>query len=164
MKEGVPRPGDILLFCHAQGINRIITWFSGSPFYHVGLYAGDHCVIEARVPGVVRRDLREGKERDYILIPAPEDRGAIALEWAKNQVSEDYAVLGVGVLILDELLTRWNFSYTRPGHWTCGQFVARAFEKAGVDLFSGRKPAGVTPWDFARLRPDLVSAKPDSEF
>ena len=40
-------------------MNRLITWFTGSPFYHVALYAGDQHVVEARPQGVVRRDLKQ---------------------------------------------------------------------------------------------------------
>src|SRR5205807_36613 len=36
-----PRPGDVLLFHRATGLNRVITWFTRSPYYHVAIYAGD---------------------------------------------------------------------------------------------------------------------------
>ena len=99
----------------------------------------------------MRRDLRKGAVRCFRVIPAPLDKGPEALACAEKQVGEDYAFVGVAALVLDDLFTRWNIFYTRPGHWTCGQFVARAFEQAGVRLFPGRDPVTVTPWDFSRL-------------
>ena len=78
-----PRPGDILLFHNARGMNKLITWFTGSPFYHAALYAGDGHTVEARTPGVVRQDLR-GRENDFVVAPAPESKGAAALAWGGN--------------------------------------------------------------------------------
>ena len=77
-----PQPGDICLFYNARGLARLITWFTRSRFYHVALYTGDDCVIEARPRGVVQRDLRSVGEHDYIIIPAPQNKGAQAIKWA----------------------------------------------------------------------------------
>ena len=65
-------PGDILLFHHASGWNRLIPFFSGSRYHHVGLFAGGQLVIESRVGGVIERDMSRAKVRlRFRVIPAP---------------------------------------------------------------------------------------------
>ncbi|RYG64071.1 hypothetical protein EON80_19940 [bacterium] len=65
-------PGDIVLFHHARGMNRIITMVSGSRYYHVGIYAGGTQVIESRISGVSKRSLMDAKfQLRFRVIPAP---------------------------------------------------------------------------------------------
>src|SRR4030088_3433513 len=52
-----PQLGDLLLFHNARGINRLITTFTGSPFYHVALYVSKDRAIEATLKGVGYRKL-----------------------------------------------------------------------------------------------------------
>lgn len=147
-----PKPGDILLFHNAKGLNKLITGFTGSPFYHAGLYAGDGHTVEARTPGVVRQDLR-GRENDYVVAPAPEGKGKAALAWAETQVGDAYDELDIAVIILDRLCRFIHFNYTPRNKFSCGEFVAVAFDKAGAHLFPKRDLGDVVPGDFARFVP-----------
>ncbi len=147
-----PNPGDILLFHNARGANNLIGWLTGSPFYHVGIYAGDEMVVEARTEGVVHDTLRD-RERDYVALPAPNGSGAAALAWAKTQIGDAYDNLDLGVIALEKVFKTLRLNYTRPGHYTCGEFVARAFETAGQRLFPDCDTAAVVPGDFGRLLP-----------
>lgn len=147
-------PGDILLFHKARGLNKLITGFTRSPFYHAALYAGEGKTVEARTPGVVSQDLR-GRENDFVVAPAPAGKGEAALAWAQSQVGDAYDDLDVGVIILDHLCRFIHFNYTPRNKYSCGEFVAVAFDKAGVPLFPERDLGDVVPGDFARFAPPL---------
>jgi uncharacterized protein YycO len=153
-----PKPGDILLFHNARGLNKLITGFTRSPFYHVGLYAGDGHTVEARTPGVVRQDLR-GRENDFVVAPAPEGRGQAALAWAQTQVGDAYDDLDVAVIILDHLCRFLHFNYTPRNKFSCGEFVAVAFDRAGAALFPEQDLGAVVPGDFARFVPSTQRHK-----
>lgn len=151
-------PGDILLFHHARGWSRLIPRFSGSRYHHVGLFAGGQWVIEARINGVVRRDVSQAKVRlRFRVIPAPggPEAGRIALEWAQGQLGVRYAYFSIGALILDRLLERligpMDIVWRQRDRVSCGELVAQAYEAAGVRLFPDHEPEEVAPWDFAQL-------------
>lgn len=153
-----PQPGDILLFHNAKGLNRLITSFTGSPFYHVALYAGDGKTVEARTPGVLRQDLR-GRENDFVVVPAPKGRGKAALTWAETQVGDAYDDLDLAVIILDHLCRFVHLNYTPRNKFSCGEFVAVAYDKAGAHLFPKRDLSDVVPGDFARFLPRTTQQK-----
>jgi hypothetical protein len=154
---GAPKPGDILLFHKARGLNRLITWFTRSPFYHVALYAGDGRTVEARTRGVVHDTLR-GREGNFRVLPAPKGRGRAALAWARRQVGDGYDERDLLIILLERIFGRLYLP-TRPDAFTCGEFVATAFDKAGVALFPDRDLAAVVPADFAALLPpDAIPA------
>jgi uncharacterized protein YycO len=148
----IPKPGDILLFHNARGLNKLITGFTGSPFYHAGLYAGDGRTVEARTAGVVRQDLR-GRENDFVVVPAPEGKGIGALAWAETQVGDAYDDLDIAVIILDRICRFIHFNYAPRNKFSCGEFVAVAFDRAGAHLFPKRDLSDVVPGDFARFAP-----------
>lgn len=150
----MPRPGDVLLFAHASGWNRVITLLTRSPYYHVALYAGDFHVIEARPQGVVARDLR-GPEGTHFCasLPDPAGKGLEALAWAKGQIGGKYDRWDVLVIVLEHVFTRLHLNYAPPGRFSCGEFIAQAFEEAGARLFPDRDAADVVPGDFGRLLP-----------
>jgi uncharacterized protein YycO len=149
-----PQPGDICLFYNARGLARLISWFTRSRFYHVGLYAGDSCVIESRVPGVIKRDLRAAGERDYVVIPAPENSGPKALRWAEDQLGDRYDLPWVVELVLERLFKNLHIN-CKPTHdqFSCSELVLCAFRETGTDLLPGFSPDAVVPADFARLLP-----------
>ena len=147
-----PRLGDILLFHNARGANNLIGWLTGSPFYHVGIYAGDETVVEAQTQGVVHDTLRD-REKEYVALSPPGGSGPKALAWAKTQIGDPYDDFDLGVIALERVFKFLHLNYTRPGRYTCGEFVARAFEKAGQRLFPDRETAAVVPGDFGRLLP-----------
>ncbi len=150
----MPLPGDVLLFAHATGWNRLITFFTRSIFYHVAIYADDFQVVEARPQGVVSRDLR-GPEGTHFcaVLPDPNRRGRAALDWAQGQIGGRYDRWDVLVIILEHVFTHLHLNYAPPGRFSCGEFVARAFEEAGARLFPDRDAADIVPGDFARLLP-----------
>jgi uncharacterized protein YycO len=147
-----PRPGDICLFYNARGLARLITWFTRSRYYHIALYAGDECVVEARPRGVVRRDLRAAGEHDYVIIPAPENGGAKALQWAEEQLGDGYDVPGVVALILDRLFTNLHINFKPPhNRFSCCELVLCAFRETGTNLLPELTPDTAVPADFAQL-------------
>jgi len=150
------RPGDVLLFNRAKGLNRIITWFTKSPFYHVGISLGDNHVVEARPRGVVIRDLTgpDGDKR-FEIIPREtfgEEISLRALEWAKSQLGDGYDPFNVLSIVLDRTFACCAVNASLPDHWACGEFVVTAFEKADKKLFD-KPAAAIVPADFARFLP-----------
>ena len=150
-----PNPGDILLFHNAKGLNRLITGFTHSPFYHVGIYAGDGTAVEARTPGVQHNDLKD-RAGNYVVAPAPHGKGEAALAWAKTQIGDAYDNLDILVIILDRLCRFMRFNYTPKNKYSCGEFVAVAYDKAGAKLFPERALGTVVPADFAPLLPPAL--------
>ncbi|MCA1595828.1 MAG: hypothetical protein LC772_05335 [Chloroflexi bacterium] len=149
-----PGPGDILLFANATGMNRLITFFSRSRYYHAALYAGDAHVLEARPQGVTDRDLRGPLGTHYCaVIPAPDGRGEAALAWARAQLGAKYDRMDTLVVILEHIFLRLHLNYAPPGKFSCAEFVALAYQNAGVDLFHGRDLHGLDPADFESLLP-----------
>lgn len=155
-----PQPGDICLFYNARGLARLITWFTRSRYYHVALYEGGDCVVEARPRGVVRRNLKEVGERDFIVVSAPENSGKRALEWAQLQVGDGYDVPGVLILVLERLFVNLHFN-VKPSHnrFSCGELVLCAFRETGTDLLPDFTPDDVVPADFARLLQENATQK-----
>jgi len=147
-----PQPGDLLLFHNARGMNRMITVFTGSPFYHVALYVSKDRAIEASLKGVGYRDLR-GPGNSYVVVPAPAGNGRAAGAWAKTQIGDSYAGLDLAVIVLDKFFRFLHFNYTPPGKYSCGEFVETAYEKAGARLIPDRDLDDVVPGDFARFVP-----------
>lgn len=146
-----PRPGDILLFYNAIGLSRLITWLTKSPFYHAAIYEGNGFVVEARLRGVVRVHLKEIGE-DFVVIPAPQNKGEEALAWASQQIGDDYAVWGAAAIAIDRLFLNLHFNRTtNHNRFTCGGLIASAFLQVGVDLFPQCSPDEIVPGDFARL-------------
>ena len=151
-------PGDIVLFHHARGWNRIITRFSGSRYYHVALYAGGQNVIESRVKGVTMRDVSQAKIRlHFRVIPAPggSEVGKVALDWALTQMGQRYAYFSIGALIFDRLIERVlgpvDIVWHQNERVSCGELVAKAYEVAGMKLFPNQESDEIAPWDFAKL-------------
>ena len=150
----MPHPGDVLLFAHATGWNRVITLLTHSRFYPVAIYAGDFQVVEARPQGVVSRDLR-GPEGTHFcaILPSPEGKGLAALAWAKSQIGGKYDRWDILVIVLEHIFIHLHLNYAPPGRFSCGEFVARAFEAAGFCPFPGRDAADIVPGDFGHLLP-----------
>jgi len=152
------QPGDLLLFNRAKGLNRLITWFTKSRFYHVGIYIGDNHVVEARPRGVVTRDLMgpDGDKR-FEIIPAENIGGREtalrAAVWAKSQIGDGYDAFNVAAIVLDRTFTCCAFNTTLPDRWACGEFVAAAFQQAGQDLFPEKPAPSVVPTDFEKFLP-----------
>jgi uncharacterized protein YycO len=125
-----------------------------SPYYHVAIFEKDTFTIEARQRGVVRRDLRtkEGGHT-WTVIPAPMDRGAEALAWARSQIGDKFDRFDFLVILIDRVVGRLKIHYEPFGKYSCAELVARAFREAGVVLFPDLQDADVEPADFARFLP-----------
>ncbi len=142
--------GDILLFHNAKGINKFITVLTGSPFYHAALYSGDGTVVEAITSGVVIGDL-SGREKDYIVVPSPHDRGEEAMLWAETQIGDGYDFMDLAFIFLERICKVIHFNYTSAGKYSCGEFVATAYDKAGVHNYPKNELSEVIPGDFAQF-------------
>jgi hypothetical protein len=103
---------------------------------------------------VVRRDLRS-KEGGHVftVIPAPEGKGLIALDWARAKIGSKFDRLDFIVILIDRFVTRLRLHYHSFGAYSCGEFVAKAFSAAGVRLFPDLNDDDVEPGDFARFLP-----------
>jgi len=149
------KPGDILLFDQPKGgLGVIISFVTRSTYYHVAIFEGETFTIEARQRGVVRRDLRtkEGGHT-FTVIPAPEGKGQLALDWARAKIGAKFDRLDFLVILIDRFVTRLRLHYHGFGAYSCGEFVAKAFTAAGVRLFPDLNDDDVEPADFARLLP-----------
>ncbi len=150
------QPGDILLFTRARGLNRIITWFTKSKYYHVAIYAGESHVVESRPRGVVCRDLNgPDGDKSFVVIPAPGGRetGMQALEWARAQLGTPYDPVGVLALVIDRMLSCSCVPWSTSNYYSCGELVVNAFRHANKDLFPERHPESVVPADFEPYLP-----------
>ena len=159
-----PQPGDILLFHRARKWNRLITWFTHSPYYHAAIYAGDDHVVEARPRGVVCRDLN-GPDGDkaFDVIPAPGGKGQEALDWARAQLGSKYDKGDVAALVLERICSRLHLSRQCEDKFSCGELVALAFEQAGVEMFPNREARQIVPADFAPMLPAKLLQKREKE-
>lgn len=149
------KPGDILLFDKPKGgLGAIISLVTRSTYYHVAIFEGDTFTIEARQRGVVRRDLRtrEGGHT-FTVIPAPEGKGAVALEWARAKIGSKFDRLDFLVILVDRFVTRLRLHYHGFGAYSCGEFVTKAYTASGVRLFHDLNDDDVEPADFARFLP-----------
>lgn len=153
--DGLPLPGDILLFTDATGFSRLIPWFTGSRYYHVALYEGNGYVVEARPSGVVRRDIAHEEGNVFRVIPMPAAHATPALTYATACLGMPYDVLCVVSVVLHEYVPRFRFPYCNSERLMCAELVVRAWREAGVDLFPGCDAEQVIPADFqAHLPPD----------
>lgn len=154
------RPGDLLLFTKARGLNRTITWLTRSRFYHVGIFKGGTHVVEARPRGVVCRDLT-GPDGDkaFVVIPAPggEETARKALQWAEAQIGDGYDPINAAAIVLDRFLVCWRFSYGLENRYSCGELITEAFRQAGHDPFPCCAAESIVPGDFEKYLPPHLS-------
>ncbi|HVF84517.1 MAG TPA: hypothetical protein VM821_00935 [Abditibacteriaceae bacterium] len=159
-----PEPGDILLFHRARKWNRLITWFTKSPYYHAAIYAGDNHVVEARPRGVVCRDLNgPDGDKEFDVVPAPAGKGRDALDWAKMQLGSKYDNIGVATIVMDRICSSLHLSRQCEDKFSCGELVALAFEKAGVQMFPDREASEIVPADFTPMLPAKLRQKREKE-
>ncbi len=148
-------PGDIALFYRPRGRDRVISWLTRSPFFHVALCCAPHTLVEAVPKGVRKRDLRAVPDRHpFVIIPAFREAAAEAVSWALTQVGDGYDTADLAVIVLHRIFRDFALNYTVGDRYTCGEFVATAYEKAGRKLFPQLESEDVVPADFARLLPD----------
>lgn len=148
-----PLPGDILLFTDAPGLTKVIPWFTNSRYYHVGLYEGGPFSLEARVPGVLRRDISRDKQLVFRFVPMPREGAQIALDFARKNLGANYDPLDVLAIMINHTLPKLRLNYSNESRFTCGELIAEAWQAAGVNLFPDIKSELVVPGDFARHLP-----------
>ena len=148
-----PLPGDILLFTDAPGLTKIIPWFTNSRYYHVGLYEGGPFSLEARVPGVLRRDISRDKQLVFRFVPMPREGAQIALDFARKNLGANYDPIDIAAIIINHTFPKLRINYSNPSSFTCGELVAEAWQAAGVELFPEIESELVVPGDFGRYLP-----------
>ncbi|RYX82643.1 hypothetical protein EON83_18260 [bacterium] len=148
-----PLPGDILLFTHAKGLSRLIPWFTGSRYYHCGLYEGHNRVLEARPQGVVRRNLKRGELYPFRVIPMPREGSIRALDFIRRRLGATYDPLDIAFIIIRHTFPLLRFQYRNHSSFTCGELVLRAWRAGHCDLLPDLPAAEVIPADFARFLP-----------
>jgi uncharacterized protein YycO len=157
------KPGDLLLFFDARGTNRLITFVTKSPIYHVAISLGGEHIVEARPKGVERNALstRAGGEV-FTLAPAPgtSDEAERATKWALSQVGAAYDAPGAVAMLLDRAFIHLHLNRVIGDRYTCGEFVALAYRHAGRNLFPAIEPEDVEPADFVAFLPDSVPGGP----
>ncbi|MEP6756642.1 MAG: hypothetical protein ABJA67_14145 [Chthonomonadales bacterium] len=149
------KPGDILLFLHPEGTSLVISWLTRSKYYHVAICQDTLHVVESRPRGVVCRDLRtkEGGHT-FVVIPQSNGSGKKALDWAESKIGDKYDSMDLVVILFDRIFTHLHINYKPPkNEFSCGEFVATAFEETGSKLFADIKSTDVVPGDFERLIP-----------
>ena len=148
-----PRPGDVLLFYRPRrGRDYIIRVLTHSPYYHAALFDSPGYVVEARPAGVGRNSLA-GREDGFVVVPAPEGKGADALAWAKTQMGDHFDRKDFFVIFLEHLFVGWHINYAPPNRYTCAEFATKAFRAAGFDPFPGRENSEIDPTDWAKFLP-----------
>ena len=148
-----PLPGDILLFTDAPGLTKVIPWFTNSRYYHVGLYEGGPFSLEARVPGVIRRDISHDKKLVFRFVPMPREGAQIALDFARKNLGANYDPLDIVAIMVNHTFPKLRLNYSNESRFTCGELVAKAWEIAGINLFPDIKSELVVPGDFGRFLP-----------
>ena len=148
-------PGDIILFCGPHNaLSAIISLFTRSKFYHVAIVAGRNDIIEAVPQGVMRTSMNSKRNHKFVAIPAPTaSAGLAALKWAEVQVGDGYDPADVVAIVLERIFRHLHINLVHGDRYTCGEFVATAFDKAGLRLFPDIDCEAVVPPDFARLLP-----------
>lgn len=156
--------GDFLLFYRARGRDRVISLVTGSPFFHVALARDEYVILEAVPCGVRRRDLRSEPDRHpYLVIPGLAQYRDAAVRWAESQVGDGYDSVDIGVIVLHRIFRLFAVNYTVGDRFTCGEFVARAYEVAGKRLFSDIDTADIEPADFRKLLPEPLRSAHNSK-
>jgi uncharacterized protein YycO len=147
-------PGDIVLFYGAHGLAKLISFFTKSRYYHVAIAINSRDLVEAVPRGVIRCSLHSRRNAKFVVIPPPTHSvGTAALKWAESRVGDGYDPGDLLAIAFDRIFAHLHLGYYSADRFTCGEFVATAFHKAGSHLFSDLDPADVVPADFARLLP-----------
>lgn len=148
-----PRPGDILLFSHAKGFARVIPWFTKSRYYHCALYEGEGRVLEARITGVVRRDLTNTSDCVFRVIPMPETHTREVLDYARGKLGLNYDFLDVIFIVLRHYFPLLRVSYANHNSFVCSELLVVAWRRVGLDMSPGAEAACVIPGDFEQFLP-----------
>ncbi len=148
-----PLPGDILLFTDAPGLTKVIPWFTNSRYYHVGLYEGGPFSLEARVNGVIRRDISRDQQLVFRFVPMPRDGAQVALDYIRERLGANYDPIDILAIMVNHTFPKLRVNYSNSDSFTCGELVAKAWDVAGINLFPEKRAELVIPGDFAQFLP-----------
>ncbi|MDQ6768121.1 MAG: hypothetical protein M3Z41_09970 [Candidatus Eremiobacteraeota bacterium] len=145
-------PGDILLFYRPKGRDLIISLLTKSPYFHVALCVAPNVIVEAVPKGVRQRDLRASPDRHpFHVIPGFAAQREAAVQWALSQVGDGYDDVDLLVIVLHRLFKLFRINRVVGDRYTCGEFVASAYEHAGRRLFPDIDSEDAVPADFERF-------------
>jgi uncharacterized protein YycO len=145
-------PGSIVLFYRPRGKEWLISFFTKSPYYHVGLMLNQDELVEAVPSGVVRTALAEKRNKNFHVIPPPSKEAAsAAVRWAKSKIGDGYDPADLLAIALDRIFAHLHIYVSAKDRFTCGEFVAQSYKEAGADLIPDIEVEEVVPADFARL-------------
>jgi len=151
-------PGSIALFFRPHGTAWLISLFTKSPFYHVAITLNENELIEALPSGVVRTALAQKRREHFYLIPPPSKEAAqTAIRWAESKIGDGYDPADLIAIACDRIFAHLNIYLAHKDRFTCGEFVATAYEKAGRELVPNAEPEVVVPADFGPLLPQGAS-------
>lgn len=151
-------PGSIALFYRPRGTALLISLFTKSPYYHVAIASNEHELIEALPSGVVRTALAEKRREHFYVIPPPSKKAAdAATKWAESKIGDGYDTADLIAIACDRIFAHLHLYLARKDRFTCGEFVATAYEKAGHALIPNADPEVVVPADFGPLLEDGAS-------
>ena len=156
--------GDILLFYRPRGLGVLVSLLTRSPYYHVALAIDSKRIVEALATGVVQSNIASKRGERFLIIPGPAKQSAPrAVSWATSKIGDGYDPTDLLAIALERTFKRLQIHFVTGDRYTCGEFVAMAFTKAGLVLFPDLDPEEVIPADFARLLPDGVAVGPLGE-
>ena len=161
------RAGDIIVSTTRAFASRLIRLGTVSPVSHVMLYVGDGKVIEAVGSGV-REVTLEAAIGDAILavayrhpqLDAP--RAAAVVAHARSRIGHPYNIAGAAfqgyrilnplpAAVIEAIGRRLGVEAGQAGAVYCSELVLECFERAGVALTVGARPAQSTPDQVAQF-------------
>lgn len=152
--------GDILFYKTSGSIfDRLIAWWTKSPYVHVAIALDSKNQIEARANGVLRtgidmsrvgavwhmdRDIQDANVGGNTVAEALQKRLTIALVWLNMQVGREYSWAD----IVDAVAEKWyqKFYIVQTQHYDCSALAAEFMKRAGFGLLiRGVATEQVTP-------------------
>ena len=132
-------------------MDRLIRWWTKSPYAHVELLFDDGTMISA-CPGIGVRSILvaslDVQHWDLVAVPIDHDHAVALSRWCLGELGCHYDWWG---LFVTQVL---GFPRSHPTKWFCSEFCAAALEHADVDL--GIDPCKVSPgalYDLLKTHP-----------
>jgi V8-like Glu-specific endopeptidase/cell wall-associated NlpC family hydrolase len=161
------KAGDIVVSTTRAFASRIIRLGTVSPVSHVMLYVGDGKVIESAGSGV-RETTLDAAIADAILAVAyrhPQldaTRATAVVAHARSRIGNPYNIAGVAFIgyrmlnplpaaVIEAIGRRLGVEPGQAGAVYCSELVLECFERAGVPLTVGARPAQSTPDQIAQF-------------